>query len=226
MRLSIIMRRIAKNILLLILLLGSRTLGAQQVPDNFENWNDKIIAVANTASEIEYLSEDEKKVILYANLARADGPLFAETFLTEYLRLKEMKPTRYTRSLFSDLKKVRNLPMLIPERDLYNGAREHAIWSGKKGYEGHKGFKNRFEPLMKIYMEVGENIYYGEYTPLEIVIQLLIDEGISDLGHRLNLLNPRFNSIGVSIRPHKEYEYNCVMGFGLIPRSYHDYIEQ
>jgi hypothetical protein len=209
-----------------ILLLVSGTLEGQDVPKHFDNWNDDIIAMAHTANDTEYLSEDEKMVILYANLARADGPLFAETFLTAYLRLKEMKPTRYTRSLFSDLKKVKGLPMMIPERDLYNAAREHAIWSGKKGYEGHKGFKNRFDPLMEKYMEVGENIYYGDYTPLEIVIQLLIDEGITDLGHRVNLLNPRFNSIGVSIRPHKDYEYNCVMGFGRIPRTYKDYIER
>jgi uncharacterized protein YkwD len=164
-------------------------------------------------------------VILYSNLARMDGPLFAQTFLTEYIRLKEIKSTKYTRSLFKDLKNVRDLPMLMPERDLYLGAREHASWAGKKGYEGHKGFKSRFEPLMNKYYEVGENIYYGNYTPLEIVIQLLIDEGISDLGHRANLLNPRFNSIGVSIKPHKEYDYNCVMGFGLYPRTYEDFIQ-
>ena len=197
-----------------------------QVPDNFEDWNDTVIARAHTAINTDYLSDDEKMVILYANLARADGPLFAQTFLAEYIRLKELRSTSYTQSLLAELKNIKNLPMLFPEKDLYNGAREHAIWSGKKGYEGHKGFKNRFEPLMHKYMEVGENIYYGKYTPIEIVIQLLIDEGISDQGHRVNLLNPDFNSIGVSIRPHKEYEYNCVMGFGKLPRTYHDYIER
>jgi uncharacterized protein YkwD len=78
---------------------------------------------------------------------------------------------------------------------------------------------------MKKYTEVGENIYYGPYTPLEIVIQLLIDDGIEDLGHRKNLLSPKFNSIGVAIKPHKTYEYNCVMGFGQHPRTYLDYVQ-
>lgn len=212
------------TLLYVVILLTSHA--QAQIPDEFEGWNDTIIARAHTAIETDYLSEDEKKVILYANLARADGPLFARTFLTEYIRLKELESTPYTRSLYTDLKKVKNLPMLIPEKDLYRGAREHAIWSGKKGYEGHKGFKSRFEPLMNKYMEVGENIYYGQYTPIEIVIQLLIDEGINDLGHRINLLSSTFNSIGVSIRPHKEFEYNCVMGFGRLPRTYFDYIEK
>jgi len=79
--------------------------------------------------------------------------------------------------------------------------------------------------VMTKYMEVGENIYYGEFTAEEIVLQLLIDEGIEDLGHRKNILNPRFNSIGVSIKPHKSYVYNCVMSFGLFPRSYKDFIQ-
>jgi uncharacterized protein YkwD len=57
------------------------------------------------------------------------------------------------------------------------------------------------------------------------VLQLLIDEGIEDLGHRNNILNPRFNSIGVSIKPHKSYDYNCVMSFGMLPRSYEDFIQ-
>jgi uncharacterized protein YkwD len=188
-------------------------------------WDDTVVARANTAANAEFLNEEEKKVILFANLARANGPLFAETILKQYLALKNMKSSRYIRSLLSDLKKTRNLQMLVPERDLYKIAREHASASGKKGQEGHKGFKNRYSPAMEKYLEVGENIYYGMYTPEEIVLQLLIDEGIQDLGHRKNLLNPRFNSIGVSIKPHKTYKYNCVMSFGLLPRSYMDYIQ-
>ncbi len=188
-------------------------------------WDEETVKQARTAEDADFLNEDEKKVILYANLARANGRLFASTFLDEYIRIKKLKPNSYTRSLYDELQHVRDLPMLLPERDLYKVAREHASWSGKKGYEGHKGFKQRFSPIMKKYTEVGENIYYGPYTPLEIVIQLLIDDGIEDLGHRKNLLSPKFNSIGVAIKPHKTYEYNCVMGFGQHPRTYLDYVQ-
>jgi hypothetical protein len=199
-------------------------LKAQKIDFNWR-WDEETVKEARTAEDAYFLNEDEKKVIMYANLARADGSLFASTFLDEYIRIKKLKPDSYIRSLYDELEQVRDLPMLLPERDLYKVARDHASWSGKKGYEGHKGFKQRFAPMMKKYVEVGENIYYGPYTPLEIVIQLLIDEGIEDLGHRKNLLNPRFNSIGVAIKPHKRYEYNCVMGFGLLPRTYLDYVE-
>jgi hypothetical protein len=197
---------------------------AQELTFNWR-WDEETVKRARTADDAKFLNEDEKKVILYANLARANGRLFANTFLDEYIRIKEIKPNTYTRSLYDELQQVRDLPMLLPEKDLYKVAREHASWSGKKGYEGHKGFKQRYSPLMEKYIEVGENIYYGPYTPLEIVIQLLIDEGIEDLGHRKNLLSPKFNSIGVSIKPHKTYEYNCVMGFGQLPRTYLDYVQ-
>jgi hypothetical protein len=188
-------------------------------------WDASVVATANTAVDSEFLSEDEKKVILISNLARADGPLFAETILKEYLILKGRKSNKYIKSLYKDLKKVHNLPMLVPRKDLYNVARDHATRSGKKGYKGHKGFKTRYTPILERYMEVGENIYYGQYTPDEIVLQLLIDEGVKDLGHRANLLNPKYNSIGVSIKPHKSYDYNCVQSFGYKPQSYQDYIQ-
>lgn len=216
--------RILLTIFLIQALSSSWSLPAQDVY-RFSGWDDAVVMKAHTGIHSDFLSEDEKKVILLSNLARADGQRFAETFLKQYLTLKEKKSNKAVRSLFSDLQKIRDLPMLVPEKDLYDAARDHATRAGVKGYEGHKGFKARYTPLMDSYVEVGENIYYGKYTPEEIVIQLLIDEGIEDLGHRLNILHPKFNSIGVSIKPHKNYEYNCVMSFGLLPRSYQDYIQ-
>ncbi|MCZ6692800.1 MAG: CAP domain-containing protein, partial [Bacteroidetes bacterium] len=60
---------------------------------------------------------------------------------------------------------------------------------------------------------IGENCAYGLYSPLDIVMGLLIDEGVSDLGHRKNILNPDYKVIGVAIRPHKSYGTNCVQDF-------------
>ncbi len=213
-------------ILFVLLLPGMHGLQPLEAQDftEFGSWADSVLARANTAADSEFLNRDEKKVIMLVNMARLDGPLFAETLLKEYLVLKGKDGNAYTRSLYRDLRKVQNLPLLLPEKDLYRIARDHAITSGKKGYQGHKGFKRRYDPALTKYMEVGENIYYGRYTPEEIVLQLLIDEGVRDLGHRMNLLNPRFNSIGVAIKPHKNFEYNCVMSFGMLPRSYMDYV--
>ena len=45
-------------------------------------------------------------------------------------------------------------------------------------------------------------------------MQLLVDDKVPNFGHRKNILNPAFKKVGVSIRPHKVYHYNCVMEFG------------
>ncbi len=177
-------------------------------------WPPSIIEKANTAQDTRFLKNNEKKVIFYINLARANGKLFTEIYLKKYLDSTGMEPDSYTTSLIQDLKNTRNLPMLNPEPDLYYIAREHAIQSGKSGQKGHQGFKRRFRDLGSIYSSYGENCYYGRDHPLSIVIKLLIDEGVKDLGHRFNMLDPGFDSIGVSIMPHKTHGYNCVIEFG------------
>ena len=96
-------------------------------------WDQETLVRARTTDDADFLNEDEKKVIQYANLARVNGPLFAKTFLDEYLRIKKIKPNSYTRSLYKELQQVRDLPMLIPERDLYNVARDHATKVREKG---------------------------------------------------------------------------------------------
>jgi len=177
-------------------------------------WDPDLLEKANTAKDIRYLKEDEKKVIFYTNLARIDGQLFADTYLKWFLDSTRAKTNNYIRSLNKDLKKVKNLPVLYSQNDLFNIGRDHAIKSGKTSHEGHRGFKSRFKPVMGTYNYVGENCYYGSEEPVVIVIKLLIDEGVKDLGHRHNMLEPSFNSVGVAIKPHKQYGYNCVMDFG------------
>jgi uncharacterized protein YkwD len=188
--------------------------------DIWESWDPAVIRQANTAADFAYYTEEEKKVVLFMNLARIDGPLFAETILDEYTRTHQTEHNTYLRSLHRDLKKTEGLPPLIPEKDLTSIAQGHAIESGKTGHTGHKNFDRRFEPLMgNPYMEVGENCSYGYANAIDIVISLLIDDGVKSLGHRENILKPTFNSVGVAIREHKRYRYNCVIDYGKKDRS-------
>lgn len=184
-----------------------------QVPDHvWQKWDKETIAKANTAGDAGYLTEEEKKVILFNNLARINGPLFTETFLAEWL--KDKKPSRYTRSLIKDLKSVKDLPLLYPYEDLTRTAREHAEKSGRRGSTGHQDFDRRAKEAFKNYSLFAENCAYGFESAFANVVELLIDEGVSDLGHRKNMLNPQFNAIGVSIQPHKSFRFNLVMNFG------------
>jgi uncharacterized protein YkwD len=207
----------ARNLLLFFLALPL-SLQAQSNP--WQEWDSDVIRSLNTAAHKEYLNDEEKKVILFMNMARHDGPLFERTFLESYIREKQQENTSYVRSLRKDLKKISGLSPLIPEKDLTAVAQGHAKKSGENGTTGHQDFNKRFEPLLgNPYNHVGENCSYGYEQAIDIVISLLIDEGVKNLGHRNNILADDFNSVGVAIRPHKTYRTNCVMDFGSRTRS-------
>ncbi len=204
--------------LLIMLLLLPVALSAQQNP--WDRWEASRVRELHTADDVDYLNEEEKKVILFMNMARHDGPLFAQTFLTTYIKENHLRNSSYIRSLNQDLDGVAGLVPLQPERDLTASAVGHAKKSGKEGRIGHQGFNKRFEPLLgNPYNHVGENCSYGYETATDIVISLLIDEGVKNQGHRNNILSIDFNSVGVAIEPHKTYRINCVMDFGQRDRT-------
>jgi uncharacterized protein YkwD len=213
-----------KALCILVLLIACIPLRAQpdarDRSDTWDRWDESVVRRLHTAAETEYLNEEEKKVILFINMARYDGALFAETFLEAYLGEKEIGSNRYVRSLFRDLNKTSGLVPLEPVRDLTAAAREHAAETGEKGRTGHGNFNRRFEPLLgNPYEGIAENLAYGHQQAIDMVLSLLIDDGIRNLGHRKNILNPNFNAAGVAIRPHRTYRTQCVIDFGAMPRS-------
>jgi len=209
--------RFRRALILLILLLP---LALKAQSDPWSGWDTDVIKLLNSAGDTEYYNDEEKKVILFMNMARYDGPLFSTTFLESYINERKLDNSSYIRSLKRDLKNVSRLSPLVAEKDLTAVAQGHAKKSGENGTTGHSGFKDRFEPLLgNPYNHVGENCSYGYEKAIDIVISLLIDEDIKGLGHRNNILSPDFNSIGVAIRPHKTFRVNCVMDFGSRDRS-------
>ena len=206
------------KLLLLIWLLMPLQLLAQ--PSVWERWGPEIVARLHTADNSEYLTEEEKKVVLFMNMARHNGLLFEDTFLKAYLLDNNLESNKYVKSLIRDLKKTKDLQPLQIEEDLTSIAQGHAVKTGNAGRVGHQGFNKRFEPLMgNPYNHVGENCSYGYEKAIDIVLTLLIDEGVADVGHRKNILSEEFNSVGVAIRPHKGYRVNCVIDFGRQIRS-------
>ena len=202
----------------LLLLVSTFMLHAQDNP--WDAWDREVLARLYTSRETPYLDEEEKKVVLFMNMARHDGALFASTFLENYVEAYDVKESSYLRSLEKELKSTSQLPPLIPEEDLFKVAEGHAVKSGKNGTLGHQDMEKRFAPLVgNPYMAWGENCAYGYEEAIQIVVILLIDEDIPDLGHRKNILSPDFNSVGVAMRPHTTYRSNCVIDFGKKTRS-------
>lgn len=181
-------------------------------------WTAKELAKANVATDPTLpLTEQERLVYLYVNLARLDGQKFFSTFVEPYFDIQKADQNYYS-SLKSDLAKVKGLTMLKPDVRLFLAAKEHAIEMGNSGRTGHKSQNGMSSSdRMKKYADLkasAENCDYGSSEALSIVLQLLLDENVPSVGHRKNILSDEYDLMGVSIQPHKEYRYNCVQDFG------------
>jgi len=167
--------------------------------------NESILQNCNTADKLSYLTEDEKKVILYINLARNYPDVFLENIAKPYIQSSDHKPDDfYTKSLLKELKRAKPVGYLYVDEKLYTIARDFAQKQGQTGQTGHN--------IREKYLD-GENLSFGNETPIEIVMELLIDYGISSLGHRRNILDPSYHFIAVSIGNHKRYSTICVIDF-------------
>jgi uncharacterized protein YkwD len=181
----------------------------------FDKWDKKVLEKANTAKDVDYMSDEEKKVIFFCNLARMNPSLFSTTILDHFMDSTGYKNSAYVVSLKKTLNTAKAGEPLVPQKDLYSIVKDHADKMGKAGKKGHEGFDKRYKPVMKNYNQfVGENCSYGFDKALRIVMQLLIDEGVGDSGHRKNIMDPNFKNVGVSIAPHRTSTWQCVMGLG------------
>ncbi len=211
------MRTISSGTILMLLL--CLNLKAQPAPaiiesplSSFSNeWNKQTYLDLNTARDSNYLTEMEKDVIWILNLLRRDPQLFLRTVLldpkSEYYKNSSYRNSYYT-SLVKDLQKQKpNRIPLQPSQVLFQSAFCHALNSGKAGYVGHDrkwGCRSSFR---------GECCSYGFDDALDIVMQLIIDDGVPSLGHRSICLSTTYNELGVSIQPHSAYSYNAVLDF-------------
>lgn len=185
----------------------------QQTAFSQKTWDNSVLEKANTAKDIAYLNEEEKAIIFYSNLLRLDPVLFKNTYVKHYIDSTDSN-SKFVKSLIKTLESTKSMQALKPSESLYKIAKEHAIDFGKQGKTGHGNFKKRFQSYFNnCQCTVGENCYYGNSKPLDIVIGLLIDEGINDLSHRKNLLNPEYKNTGVYMGTHKVYKKSCVADF-------------
>jgi uncharacterized protein YkwD len=182
---------------------------------------------ANTAVNVKYLSDQEKEVIRHLNLVRMDGTRYYESYIQSFVDRynagftpKIEKSNKYVKSLKSDLKKIKGLSILQPDEKLAKAAAFHAEDMGKTGNTGHNSTDGtdcfqRIKRFIGTEYNIAENCAYGFGNAEDIVPQLLIDNGVTTLGHRKNILNPAMKRVGVGIDTHKVFKFNCVMDFYL-----------
>jgi hypothetical protein len=132
------------------------------------------------------------------------------------LRTREGAPA--VREAIAFLRRQDSVGTLAVSRGMARGARDHVRDSGPRGRLEHVGTDgsnswdrvNRYGSWQNT---IGENLSFGAYGPGEardVVMHLIIDDGVRDRAHRDNIFNPDFHVIGVACGPHARYGVMCV----------------
>ncbi|MBO4370304.1 MAG: hypothetical protein J5808_02950, partial [Paludibacteraceae bacterium] len=171
-------------------------------------WSADEIARANTAQKVSYLTQEEKNVVLYINLARLYPHKFLKVEVLPYQKpdgFAELdKSSYYYRSLVSELKSAKPAEALLYDSFMHRQAVCWADEMGRKGVIGH----DRTECAKHFRRE---SCQYGFHTGRDIVMALLIDDNVPNLGHRHHMLDESVVTVGVAIRRHTSWNYGTVI---------------
>jgi len=116
------------------------------------------------------------------------------------------------------LKKQKPVQALKHDDGLSKASQDHADDIGANGSCDHTGSDGsqadeRVDRYVQWDVTICENIDFGATTGEEILISLLVDDGVTDRGHRKNIFNDKLSYIGVGAGPHTEYGVCSVMDY-------------
>ncbi len=186
---------------------------------------------AGSGLDTPYLTALEAEVLREMNLARTKPSRYAE-ILTE--GRKYFQGTRFKRpgeitlitqegvsavdEAIEFLRAVKPVRALSTSPGISRAAKDHVLDQGPSGGLGHRGndasrMSDRVGRYGKWTGKIGENISYGRSDARDVVIQLIVDDGIPSRGHRKNLFDPAFRVVGIACGKHAEYRAMCVTTF-------------
>lgn len=177
------------------------------------------------------LSELEKAVLSEMNLARTSPRQYA-AYLEAWRKFFNGKTFRQPGSpsvetvegvsaleeAIKYLNSATPLPPLQLSKGMCLGAKDQSFDQSKSGDVSHQGKDGSFSwDRVGRYGQwktpVSENIAYDGGTAREIVINLIIDDGIPSRGHRNNIFNSSYLVTGVSCGKHPLFGGMCVCTF-------------
>jgi uncharacterized protein YkwD len=97
-------------------------------------------------------------------------------------------------------------------------ANEHAVDIGTKGLVTHEGsdgrnLSDRIENHAEWEVACGENLDFGSKNAVNIIVNLLVDDGVEARPKRNHLFNPKFRFVGVGVHEHREYDVVVVLDY-------------
>jgi len=177
-----------------------------------------------------FLSSLESGVLEELNLARTNPRAYAQ-FLEERLAwydgtlmrapgsrvtVETREGTAAVREAIAVLRRMRPQPPLTVSRGMSAGARDHVRDQGRSGETGHTGHDgsgaaDRVARYGSWHQSLSENIAYGPPTARDVVIGLIVDDGVPARGHRANLFDPGIRVVGISCGSHTRFRRMCVI---------------
>jgi uncharacterized protein YkwD len=115
------------------------------------------------------------------------------------------------------LKTQKPIDALIYDTEVAKASEEYAIEIGRLGTTDHDFEETSIEERISKYVDwdiaISENVDFGGTSGEEIVINLLVDDGVDDRSHRANLFNTKTKYFGIGVSTHKEYELCTVIDY-------------
>lgn len=173
----------------------------------------------------------ERAIHAEMNLLRANPAAYAEKLVAQrgsyrgltridkngtHILLEEGLPA--LDEAISALQKAHRVPRLAWSDLLQSSSLTHAVDLNTHNITGHAG-SNGSQPHERVAQVartsgwIAENIAFGPRTAEDVVIGLVVDDGVPDRGHRHVLLQPELFVSGTGCGPHPGYGVVCVINY-------------
>ena len=112
------------------------------------------------------------------------------------------------------LKNQKPVAELEYDEEISNISLDYAKTINNNGeLESDNAIENRLAKYLDWEYAVSESIDYGGTTGKEIIVNLLVDDGVKLRTHRENIFNKNFLYFGVAVVPNDEYDYCTVIDY-------------
>lgn len=213
------MKKVCGILLLAALLFASCSHSSSGGNNNESTYSVTSTGTSNSSGSSVTATVAEQAVITEMNFARTDP----RGYVTSRLVPQRSNPTvnlsgtsTYQSALeecIAEMNAMTSVGSLTFGSGLYKAAQSWVSTQGAGNQTGHDS--NLFPRIEQYcsYTTAGENLAYGYETATDIVIALLVDDGVSNRGHRHNILNGSYTHAGAAIGSHGRYRIMCCIDY-------------